>query len=71
MLVVTGKGEAEPLADWWAEGSRGVLRRAVPEWLATPAFRPLVVGFERAHRHRGGEGAIYVQLRRSDRERSR
>lgn len=71
VLVVTGKGEAEPLADWWAEGSRGVLRRAVPEWLATPAFRPLVVGFERAHRHRGGEGAIYVQLRRPDRERGR
>lgn len=71
VLVVTGKGEAEPRADWWAEGNRGVLRRAVPDWLATPAFRPLVVGYERAHQHRGGEGAIYVQLRRLDRERGR
>lgn len=71
VLVVTGKGEPTPLADWWADGSRGVLRRAVPDWLATPAFRPLVVGYERAHRHRGGEGAIYVQLRRPERERGK
>jgi|FEC22Drversion2_1045045.scaffolds.fasta_scaffold00286_22 DNA-nicking Smr family endonuclease len=69
VLVVTGKGEPAPFADWWTPGSRGVLRRAVPDWLATPAFRALIVAYERAHRHRGGDGAIYVQLRRPERER--
>lgn len=66
VLVVTGKGGGEE-AVWWDESSRGVLRRAVPDWLATPQFRPLVVGFEQAHRRKGGEGAIYVQVRRADR----
>jgi DNA-nicking Smr family endonuclease len=72
VLVVTGKGRADEAGDWWEEGRRGVLRRAVPEWLGTPPFRLLVVGYEQAHGHRGGEGAIYVQVRRKDRaERTR
>ncbi len=61
VLVVTGKGSSL--------GSEGALRRAVPMWLATPPFRPLVGGHEEAlHRH-GGAGALYVQLRRSRPER--
>jgi len=67
VLVVTGKGRDTGAADWWEEGTRGVLRRAVPEWLATPPFRLLVVGYEQAHVSKGGEGAIYVQLRRKER----
>jgi DNA-nicking Smr family endonuclease len=70
VLVVTGKGRVEGTTEWWEEGTRGVLRRAVPEWLATPPFRSLVVGYERAHLRKGGDGAIYVQLRR-DRAMSR
>ncbi|MEJ8574969.1 Smr/MutS family protein [Microbaculum marinum] len=73
VLVVTGKGrpaaEGDLLeTDWWQEGTRGVLRRAVPEWLATAPFRLLVVGYEQAHSRRGGEGAIYVQIRRKPRQ---
>ncbi len=64
VLVVTGKGRFDEAGDWWQEGARGVLRRAVPEWLATPEFRPLVVGFRQAHDRKGGEGALYVQIRR-------
>lgn len=64
VLVVTGKGHVDPAGEWWEEGMRGVLRRSVPEWLATPPFRVLVSGFERAHARKGGDGALYVQLRR-------
>lgn len=59
-LVVTGKGSDR--GDAVAE--RGVLRRQVPMWLSLPEFRPLVVGFEDAHAGHGGQGALYVRLRR-------
>ena len=62
VLVITGKG-ARARADGAAE--RGVLRRLVPQWLALSEFRPLVIGFELAHITHGGEGALYVRVRRS------
>lgn len=59
VLVITGKGKTTAdLSD------RGVLRRQVPQWLALPEFRTMVVGFEEAHIGHGGEGALYVRLRR-------
>jgi DNA-nicking Smr family endonuclease len=60
-LVVTGKGSRS--AD--AAGERGVLRRQVPLWLQLPELRDAVVGFEAAHVAHGGEGALYVRLRRA------
>lgn len=51
VLVITGKS--------------GVLRRHVPQWLGLPEFRALVVGFEDAHIAHGGEGALYVRVRRA------
>jgi DNA-nicking Smr family endonuclease len=60
VLVITGKGRA--MGD---ESERGVLRRQVPQWLSLPEFRSLVVGFEEAHIGHGGEGALYVRIRRS------
>lgn len=57
LLVITGKGSG-------AGGERGVLRRLVPFWLAEPGLRRLVVGFEWAARSHGGEGALYLRLRR-------
>jgi DNA-nicking Smr family endonuclease len=59
VLVITGKGRAVG-----PESERGVLRRQVPEWLSLPEFRALVVGFEEAHIGHGGEGALYVRVRR-------
>ena len=59
VLVITGKGRSGA-----ADSERGVLRRQVPEWLALPEFRSLVVGFEEAHIGRGGGGALYVRVRR-------
>jgi DNA-nicking Smr family endonuclease len=54
VLVITGKGTR----------GDGVLRRATPEWLAAPGLRDLVAGVSGAHRRHGGEGALYVALRR-------
>jgi DNA-nicking Smr family endonuclease len=44
---------------------RGVLRRQVPLWLGLPEFRVCVLGFDVAHVGHGGEGALYVRLRRA------
>ncbi len=41
-----------------------MLRRQVPLWLGLAEFRDAVVGFEEAHTTHGGEGALYVRLRR-------
>jgi DNA-nicking Smr family endonuclease len=61
-LVITGKG-ARPGGTDPYEG-RGVLRRQVPLWLESIELRPLVVGFEDAGRRHGGEGALYVRVRK-------
>jgi len=63
VLVVTGKGARAGERDPFAE--RGVLRRLVPQWLHAAEFRHLVGGFESAHVAHGGEGALYVRLRRA------
>jgi DNA-nicking Smr family endonuclease len=59
VLVITGKGSGDAYA------GRGVLKRLVPMWLALPEFRNLVIGFESAAIGHGGEGALYVSLRRT------
>ncbi|MFD2252385.1 DNA-nicking Smr family endonuclease [Pseudochelatococcus lubricantis] len=62
-LVVTGKGStAAAVADPFSE--RGVLRRLVPHWLGLAEMRPVVVGFSTASREHGGDGALYVRLRK-------
>jgi DNA-nicking Smr family endonuclease len=59
VLVITGKGRTTG-----PESERGVLRRQVPQWLDLPEFRAFVVGFDEAHIGHGGQGALYVRLRR-------
>jgi DNA-nicking Smr family endonuclease len=63
-LVVTGKGLRRSSGGAEYDARPGVLKRQVPLWLALPEFRPLVVGFDDAHVGHGGEGALYVRLRR-------
>ena len=55
VLVITGRG---------AVGG-GVLRSAVPRWLAEPALRPHLLAIATAQPQDGGAGALYVMLRRS------
>ncbi len=62
VLVITGKGDGVHVLA--GEGGRGVLRRLVPQWLAAPELRGIVLGFETAARGHGGEGALYVRVRR-------
>ena len=61
VLVITGKGGRAASAG----EERGVLRRLVPQWLRLPEFRSIVIGFEPAHASHGGEGALYVRIRRA------
>ena len=63
VLVITGKGRSES-EDVFGFNERGVLRRLVPRWLAEPAMRTVVVGFDEAHRAHGGGGALYVRIRK-------
>ena len=55
VLVVTGKGR----------GGDGVLKQNVPSWLNHPTLRPYVLGFDVAHPKHGGDGALYVMIRKA------
>ena len=61
VLVITGKGVRGSMG----ADERGVLKRQAPHWLRLPEFRSYVVGFETAHASHGGEGALYIRIRRS------
>jgi DNA-nicking Smr family endonuclease len=57
VLVVTGKGEA----------GRGVLKAMVPRWLQEAPMKKIIADQRWAHRRHGGDGALYVYLRKSPR----
>lgn len=57
VLVITGKGLKQ-------DGSVGVLRAAVPNWLNQFPNREKVLAFSYATPKDGGEGALYVLLKR-------
>ncbi len=66
VIVVTGKGKPRSGEDGYALPLRepGALRRQVPIWLDSPPLASMVVGVSRAGPRHGGEGALYVRLRR-------
>ncbi|SFI13131.1 Smr/MutS family protein [Albimonas pacifica] len=65
VLVVTGKGGRKPVEDAPFMPERtGVLRHAVPLWLGQAPLAHMIVGIYPAHRSHGGEGALYVYLRK-------
>jgi DNA-nicking Smr family endonuclease len=67
VLVVTGKGGSakkdDPEAPW-TEPRTGVLRSLVPQWLAEGQNGARVTAWHPASPKHGGEGALYVVLRR-------
>jgi DNA-nicking Smr family endonuclease len=64
-LVVTGKGNPKnDDAAAWTMRSHGVLKEMVPRWLNEKDFAALVAGAGVAHRRHGGDGALYVYLRK-------
>lgn len=56
VLVITGKGSYSPTG--------GVLRHAVPRWLAEPALSRMVLAIQPAQPMHGGDGALYVLVKR-------
>ena len=56
VLVITGKGRI----------GHGVLKLRTPEWLAGPAVREMIAGVSTADQRHGGEGALYVALKRKN-----
>jgi DNA-nicking Smr family endonuclease len=71
VLVITGKGgestQQDHLARAMGEARRGVLRQGVPHWLEEPDLRAIVLSYTSASVRHGGEGALYVQLRKAAR----
>lgn len=55
VLVITGKGNRE---------GTGVLRANVPRWLNQSPLRERILGFSYATPQHGGEGALYVRIKR-------
>lgn len=56
LLVITGKG--------MTQSKSGILKAIVPRWLNEPIFRRLVLAISQARQEHGGEGALYVLLKR-------
>lgn len=72
VLVVTGKGgksgeafapKSTPVRFTMTAG-RGILKEALPRWLNEPGMRARIVAASPARRDHGGEGAMYVLLKR-------
>jgi DNA-nicking Smr family endonuclease len=70
VLVITGKGlddvaiKGRPFNADLEMAPRGVLRRAVPTWLKSPPCSDMVQSFGEAHPRHGGQGALYITLRK-------
>ncbi len=60
VLVITGKG-LRP------DGGVGILRESVPRWLGEAPNRGRILGYSYAAPKDGGEGALYVRLKRKGR----
>ncbi len=58
VLVITGKGSV-------ASGLGGVLRQMVPRWLNEPGLRREIIAISHAQPRDGGQGALYVLLKRT------
>jgi DNA-nicking Smr family endonuclease len=72
VIVVTGKGARaaapdEPFDMERETSRRGVLKTMTPRWLREPDLAPFIADSRPAHRTHGGDGALYVYLRKSPR----
>jgi DNA-nicking Smr family endonuclease len=62
VLVVTGKSRPVDAAD--RGHKRGAIRAKIIDWLAAGPHADAVAAIRQAHRRHGGEGALYLVLRR-------
>lgn len=64
-LVITGVGNPKHHEGAeWMRVPHGVLKQMVPRWLNEKEFAALISGSGPAHRRHGGDGALYVYLRK-------
>lgn len=63
VLVVTGKQRPVEAADRGER--RGAIRAKILDWLAVGRHADAVAAVRQAHRRHGGEGALYLVLRRT------
>lgn len=67
VVIITGKGAKKPAPDEpfaMNYERRGVLKQMTPRWLAEPELSRFVADVRSAHRKHGGDGALYVYLRK-------
>lgn len=62
LLVVTGKPPKSPSASGGSR--RGAIRGEIGHWLETSSYADRIASVRIAHRRHGGDGALYVILRR-------
>lgn len=63
VLVITGKGQKKGDGMIIPE-HRGILKRQVPHWLHAAPCARAILHIKQAHRRHGGDGALYVYLRK-------
>lgn len=65
VLVVTGKGNPKNDENApWMTSAHGVLKQMAPRWLNEPGLAALIAQVSPAHVKHGGDGALYVYLRK-------
>ncbi|MEC7817739.1 MAG: Smr/MutS family protein [Pseudomonadota bacterium] len=62
ILLVTGRPRPVAAAD--RGSSRGAIRAKVLDWLAASSHHSAIAAVRSAHRRHGGEGALYIILKR-------
>lgn len=62
LLLVTGK---PPRPESERPHARGAIRAAVADWLASSRFADSIAAVRGAHPRHGGQGALYIVLRRA------
>jgi DNA-nicking Smr family endonuclease len=66
VLVITGKGNPKNDENApWMMSPHGVLKQMVPRWLNEPGLAALIASSGPAHARHGGDGALYVYLRKN------
>lgn len=66
VLVVTGKGNPKnDESASWMVSPHGVLKQMVPRWLNEAELAALIAHVRPAHVKHGGDGALYVYLRKT------
>ena len=61
VIIVTGKGLDDTIFS-----EKGVLRKAVPNWLTNSEISSLILAYKNPSERLGGSGALYILLRKNN-----